>query len=70
MELSFLAIHRSSYCINLKENKFIKFKEECLKVGTTEEALAVAEKNGYNTVICRHPFIKDKKIPIFVQILY
>jgi leucyl-tRNA synthetase len=50
-----------------KENKFIKFKEECLEVGTTEEALAVAEKNGYNTnLFAVHPFIKDKKIPIFV----
>ena len=50
-----------------KENKFIKFKEECLKVGTTEEALAIAEKNGYDTgLLANHPFIKDKKIPIFV----
>ena len=50
-----------------KENNFIKFKKECLKVGTTEEALAVAEKNGYNTgLFANHPFAKDKKIPIFV----
>ena len=50
-----------------KEDKFIKFKEECLKVGTTEEALAVAEKNGFHTnLFAAHPFIKDKKIPIFV----
>ena len=50
-----------------KEAKFIKFKKECLKVGTTEEALAIAEKKGYNTnLLARHPFIKDKKIPIFV----
>jgi leucyl-tRNA synthetase len=50
-----------------KDEKFIKFKEECLKVGTTEEALAIAEKNGYNTnLFVTHPFIKDKKIPIFV----
>jgi len=48
------------------ENKFIKFKEDCLKVGTTEEALAVADKNGYNTdLFVTHPFIKGKKIPIF-----
>ena len=49
-----------------KEEKFIKFKEDCLKVGTTEEALAVADKNGFNTgLFVNHPFIKDKKIPIF-----
>ena len=50
-----------------KENKFIKFKEECLKAGTTEESLAVAEKNGYNTgLFAKHPFIENKKIPIFI----
>ena len=50
-----------------KEDDFIKFKEECLKVGTTEEALAIAEKNGYNTgLFANHPFINGKKIPIFV----
>jgi len=50
-----------------KDNKFKTFKEECLKVGTTEEALAIAEKNGFNTgMFAKHPFIKDKKIPIFV----
>ena len=50
-----------------KDNKFNKFKEECLKVGTTEEALAIAEKNGYNTnLYASHPFIKNKTIPIFI----
>jgi leucyl-tRNA synthetase len=50
-----------------KDNKFIVFKEDCLKVGTTEEALALADKNGYNTgLFAQHPFIKDKKIPIFI----
>ena len=28
---------------------FIKFKEECSKTGTTEEAIAVAEKIGFKT---------------------
>ena len=47
--------------------KFIKFKEECLKIGTTEEALAVAEKNGYPTnLFAKHPFELSKKIPIFI----
>ena len=50
-----------------KDNIFIKFKKDCLKAGTTEEALALAEKNGYNTqLLANHPFIKNKKIPIFV----
>ncbi len=50
-----------------KDKNFIKFKKECLKVGTTEEALASAEKIGYKTnLFATHPFIKNKKIPIFV----
>ena len=33
-----------------KDNKeFIKFKEECSKTGTTEEAIAVGEKIGFKT---------------------
>ena len=66
---SFLAISVDHpICNQFKEDKnFIKFKAKCLNAGTSEEALAVAEKNGYNTgLYARHPFIKDKKIPIFV----
>ena len=53
--------------IRFEENKnFLSFKDECLKVGTTEEALAIAEKNGFNTgLFVEHPFIKNKKIPVY-----
>ena len=45
---------------------FKKFKTECDKTGTTEEALANAEKQGFNSgLFANHPFIKNKKIPIF-----
>ena len=45
---------------------FKKFKAECDKSGTTEEALANAEKQGFNTgLFAKHPFIENKKIPIF-----
>ena len=55
-------------CKSLDENEdFKKFKKECLKVGTTEEALANAEKLGLKTgLFADHPFVKDKKIPIYV----
>ncbi len=44
---------------------FVKFKKECNKSGTTEEALANAEKIGFNTnLYAQHPFLK-KKIPIY-----
>ena len=50
--------------INSKE--FIQFKKECNKTGTTEEALANAEKIGFNSGLSViHPFIKDKLIPIY-----
>ncbi|MDC0426743.1 leucine--tRNA ligase [Pelagibacteraceae bacterium] len=50
-----------------KDDKFIKFKNDCLKIGTTEEALANAEKSGYSTnMFVLHPFVEGKEIPIFV----
>ena len=66
---TFLAISADHpLCVDFEKNTdFIKFKKECLKVGTTEEALANAEKIGYKTnLYARHPFLKDKKIPIFI----
>ena len=48
------------------DNKFLRFKESCNKTGTTEEALANADKLGFNTeLFAKHPFLPDKKIPIF-----
>ena len=65
---SFIALsvdHSLSSEFNNDKN-FIKFKEECLKSGTTEEALALAEKNGFKTgYYAEHPFIANKKIPIY-----
>tara|TARA_B100000767_G_scaffold161808_1_gene151858 strand:- start:19120 stop:21645 length:2526 start_codon:yes stop_codon:yes gene_type:complete len=66
---SFLAISVDHpLCESLKDqNDFLIFKEECLKSGTTEEAMANAEKKGFLTkLFAKHPFIEDKKIPIFV----
>jgi len=46
---------------------FIKFKLECSKSGTTEEALAVAEKIGFNTnLFAIHPFNTKNKLPIYI----
>ena len=50
--------------IEMKE--FKNFKDECNKTGTTEEALANAEKLGFKTdLFVQHPFIKNKKIPVY-----
>ena len=49
-----------------KSDKFNSFKKECDKTGTTEEALANADKYGFKTnFFVSHPFIKGRKIPIF-----
>ena len=55
-------------CKNLEKQKdFIEFKKKSSQVGTTEEAIANAEKIGFNSgLIAKHPFIKNKTIPVFV----
>ena len=48
------------------DKKFLDFKKKCDKTGTTEEALANAEKLGFKTsFFAKHPFIKNKKLPVF-----
>ena len=48
------------------DSSFKKFKDSCSKTGTTEEALAQAEKIGFNTnIFVNHPFIKNSKIPVY-----
>ena len=51
-----------------EDNKdFEKFKFECSKSGTTEEALAVAEKIGFNTeLFVFHPFKKEVRLPVYI----
>ena len=65
---SFIALSNDHSLSKLfsKNKSFEAFKNECNKTGTTEEALANAEKLGFNTnLFAAHPFIKDKKIPIY-----
>ncbi len=49
------------------DNKeFLKFKELCNKSGTTEEAIANAEKLGFETNFnVEHPFLKGKTLPVY-----
>jgi leucyl-tRNA synthetase len=66
--MSFLAIsidHPISK--NYETNKeFLKFKEECLKSGTTEESIARAEKIGFKTeILAINPFDKEIKVPVY-----
>ena len=48
------------------DSKFKDFKNQCNKMGTTEEAIAQAEKLGFNTnLFAKNPFDKNIKVPIF-----
>ena len=66
---SFLALSVDHpLCKDFENDKsFQKFKKSCSKTGTTEEALANAEKIGFKTnFVVDHPFITNKKIPVYV----
>jgi leucyl-tRNA synthetase len=66
---TFIAISPDHQLCNdfLNNNDFQLFKDQCSKTGTTEEALANAEKIGFNTgLLAEHPFIKNVHIPVYV----
>ena len=47
-------------------NDFLKFKQECSKTGTTEEAIAVAEKLGFKTsLFAINPLNPKQKVPVY-----
>ena len=49
-----------------KNGNFLKFKEECSKTGTTEEAIAVGEKIGFKTNLkAANPFNPSQKVPVY-----
>jgi len=47
-------------------NDFLKFKEECSKTGTTEEAIAVGEKIGFKTnLMAINPLNPEHNVPVY-----
>ncbi len=49
-----------------KDKNFQKFKEECSKTGTTEEAIAVGEKIGFKTnLLAINPLNPKQKVPVY-----
>ncbi len=49
-----------------KDKKFIKFKKECSKTGTTEESIAQAEKIGFKTTLfATNPLDESMKVPVY-----
>ncbi len=65
---SFLALsvdHEISSFYKNDEN-FLKFKEECSKTGTTEEAIAVGDKIGFKTNLkAINPLNPSQKVPVY-----
>ena len=65
---SFLALSIDHEISNFyKDDKnFTKFKEECSKTGTTEEAIAVGEKIGFKTdLMALNPLNPEQKVPVY-----
>jgi leucyl-tRNA synthetase len=67
---SFMAIspeHPLSVHLARKNEALAAFIEECRRIGTTEEALAKAEKKGFDTgLVAVHPFRPGVKLPVYV----
>ncbi|WP_440650760.1 leucine--tRNA ligase [Candidatus Pelagibacter sp. HIMB1495] len=66
--LSFLALSADHEVSKFYENdiNFKKFKDECSKTGTTEEAIAVGEKIGFKTnLIATNPLNPTQKVPVY-----
>ena len=50
----------------LDDPKFVKFREECSKTGTTEESIAQGEKIGFKTnLFAINPLDKKQKVPVY-----
>jgi leucyl-tRNA synthetase len=67
---SFMAIspeHPLAQHLAKKNEELAAFIEECRKIGTSEEALAKAEKKGLDTgIVAVHPFMPEAKLPVYV----
>jgi len=66
--MSFLALSIDHPISKFYQDKddFIKFKEECSKTGTTEEAIAQAEKIGFKTDLqAINPLDESKSVPVY-----
>ena len=66
--MSFIAVSIDHPISKFYENDpgFLKFKEKCSTIGTTEEAIANAEKLGFKTKFnAINPLASDKKVPVY-----
>jgi leucyl-tRNA synthetase len=67
---SFMAIapdHPLAQSLATGNAELASFVEDCLKIGTSEEALERAEKKGFDTGLrCRHPLGATEDLPVYV----
>jgi leucyl-tRNA synthetase len=67
---SFMAIspeHPLAHHLAKKDTALAAFIEDCRKIGTSEEALARAEKKGFDSGLrAVHPFQPEIKLPVYV----
>ena len=65
---SFLALSVDHEVSNFYKDdiNFIKFKDQCSKTGTTEEAIAVGDKIGFKTNLkAVNPLNSDQEVPVY-----
>ena len=65
---SFLALSVDHPLSKFYENdkKFLEFKDQCSKTGTTEESIAQAEKLGFKTnLMAINPLDEKTKVPVY-----
>ncbi len=67
---SFMAIsagHPLAQALAKTNPDVAKFIEECNKIGTTEEAIETAEKQGFDTgITATHPLDNNIKLPVYI----
>jgi len=67
---SFMAVsaeHPLAQHLAAKNKDLQAFIDECRRIGTSEEALAKAEKKGFDTgILAVHPFRSDVRLPVYV----
>ncbi|MEZ5840356.1 MAG: leucine--tRNA ligase [Hyphomicrobiales bacterium] len=67
---SFMALspdHKLSAALAAKDEKLAAFIAECRQTGTSAEAIAKAEKKGFNTgLTVEHPFLAGVELPVYV----
>ncbi len=67
---SFIALspdHKLTKALSVTNSNIEDFRAKCAKIGTTEEAIATAEKLGMDTGLrVKHPFIDGKTLPVWI----